>query len=432
VRSSLVDPVAVTGTGLLGASVRDVPEFTEALARGHSALTRPERTGTDPSGGPARQARIGALDLAAALDRIPGLSARQQALAVRTANRSPLPVRAATVAALQAWQQAGLEQRPIPPERIGIVVAGANLTERYTEDVGGPEATYLPARYALQHQDTDHVGTLSRVLGITGEGYCVGGASAGGNVAIVNAARLLRVGAVDACLVVGALTTLSRLQERGFLGLGAMAAAGPDPDEAPGVPFDVTHRGFHPGQAAAAVVLEHPLSAARRGAPELARLLGYALGLDGNHLADPSVDGEARVMASAIASAGLAPGDVGYVNAHGTGSPQGDRVESEALLRVFGSGPGRPWVNSTKGITGHCLSAAGVVEAVATVMQLRAGFVHPNVGLGRSVVPSLRLVGGQRVAENFRFALSNGFGFGGINTAVLLGPGQDRPGDAQL
>ena len=142
---------------------------------------------------------------------------------------------------------------------------------------------HLPARYALHFLDTDHVGTVSEVLGVTGEGYTVGGASASGNVAIINGVRLVTCGAVDVCLVIGALTDLSGMERQSFYNLGAMATTTCRP-------FDVDREGFVPGQAAACLVLESPESAAERGVPALGHIAGYAQRLD----ADPARRAERR------------------------------------------------------------------------------------------------------------------------------------------
>jgi malonyl-ACP decarboxylase len=212
------------------------------------------------------------------------------------------------------------------------------------------------------------------------------------------------------------------MELQGFYNLGAMAGArGGAFPLARCRPFDGDREGFVPGQGAACLVLESGHSAARRSAPVWARLAGHALCLDANSLADPRVAGEAWVMAQAIRRAGLTPDRIDYVNAHGTGSTLGDQVEVAALREVFGAEVGRPWINSTKGLVGHCLCAAGVVEAVATIVQLRDGFVHPNANLRRPIDPGCRFVGARAERASIEFALSNGFGFGGFNTSVLFG-----------
>jgi malonyl-ACP decarboxylase len=249
----------------------------------------------------------------------------------------------------------------------------------------------------------------------------VGGASASGNLGLIQASRLIETGAADACVVVGALSDLAPLERQAFFNLGAMAGrAFADAPAAACRPFDHAHEGFVPGQAAACVILEAAHSAVARGVRALAHLVGYACKLDGNSHADPSEDGEVRVMTEAIARAGLAPTDIGYVNAHGTSSPLGDHTEVRALRRVFEAARVRPVINSTKGWVGHCLSAAGVVEAIAVIAQLAGDFVHPSANLERPIDAACRFAGAAAEPARLAFALSNAFGFGGINTSVVI------------
>ncbi|WP_406207915.1 polyketide beta-ketoacyl:ACP synthase [Kitasatospora sp. NBC_01560] len=416
--------VLVTGAGVLCATAPDTDAFARALRAGTSGIGLRTVDGDYPELRPRLCADLPGFDLRTA---VAGRAAALRRSALRVAGRSPLSVQASVTVALEAWERSGLADRPVPGERAGLIVAGHNLGGRYAEEVrhrytGSP--VHLPARYPLQFMDTDHVGTVSQLLGLTGEGYTVGGASASGNVAVINAARLVAAGAVDVCLVLGALTDLSDMERQAFYNLGAMAGGrGTAPQES-SRPFDADHEGFVPGQGAACLVLESAASAARRGAEVWARLAGYALRLDGNGLADPSLTGEAEVISRAIRQAGLTPDRIDYVNAHGTGSPLGDETELAALREVFGEGAGRPWVNSTKGLVGHCLCAAGVVEAVATLLQMRGRFVHGNANLRRPLAAGARLVGGRSRPLAIGYAVSNGFGFGGFNTSVVFG----RPG----
>ncbi|XVV00804.1 beta-ketoacyl synthase N-terminal-like domain-containing protein [Actinosynnema sp. CA-248983] len=408
-----MSPPAVVGTGIVCSTGTGVPAFTAALRSGRRGIVAT----ADGLGAP-----LGDWSLREALALVPE-PLRTRAL--RAAGRAPRPVAVAVAAAVQAWVSAGMPD--VPGDRVGVVVAGHNLTDRYTHDLWRSYAdrvAYLPARFALHALDSDHVGTLSEVLSATGEGFTVGGASASGNVGIVHGARLVASGAVDCCVVVGALTELTPLHRRGFTTLGALAQQDGDPDAACR-PFDADRRGFVPGEAAAALVLESPGSAARRGAVVRAWVAGTALGLDGNRLADPDAAGEARVMRAALRAAGVHPRDLDYVNAHGTASRLGDQTEVAALHAVLGDAVGRPWVNSTKGLTGHCLASAGVVEAVATVAQIEGGFVHPNANLRRPLDDRVRFVGATSRPARLRWALSNGFGFGGINSAVVFAGSHD-------
>jgi malonyl-ACP decarboxylase len=412
--------VAITGMGVVCAIGDDVASFTAALRAGRSAV-RPVRGGP---GGDWLGAVLPDFSFPGAVAARRALPEPLRRVALCAGRRGDRPVKAALAAALQAWEDARLHDTAPPAERIALVVAGSNLTAAYAYAQYARHAAnpaHVPASYALHALDTDHVGTISEALGVRGEGYTVGGASASGNVGIVNGARLVACGAADACLVVGAMTELSPLERRSLAALGALAgSAARDPAAARCRPFDAGHEGFAPGEGAACLVLESAGSARRRAAPALAWLAGHHLALDANRLPDAREDGEAGAMVAAMASAGVGPADIGYVNAHATGTPGGDRAELRALRRALGGSVDRPWVNATKALTGHCLSAAGVVEAVATVAQLRHRFIHPNPALRRPVEAGFRFAGAAAEPADVEHALSNSFGFGGFTTSIVL------------
>ena len=155
----------------------------------------------------------------------------------------------------------------------------------------------------------------------------------------------------------------------------------------------------------------------------LAQVLGGSLVLDGNRLANPNEEGEVRAMASALKQAGVAPGEVDYLNTHGTSSPLGDETEIRAVRRVFKENLSHLWINATKGLTGHCLCSAGVVEGIASIIQMQEGFVHPNVNLDNPIDRECRWVGSEAVSDGINVSMSNSFGFGGINSSVILKKG---------
>lgn len=412
--------VAVTGAGVLCSIADSLDTFAHALRVGRSGIALRRRTDDGPA---LTGADLPDFDFAAAVAAwdLPEHTRRE---ALRAAGRAPLAVRAGLLAAVQGWVSAGLHRSAPDGDRVGLVVGGQNLSGAYSDRMRPRYASspsHLPARYGLHVLDTDHVGVLSRVLGIRGEGYTVGGASASGNVAIANGCRLITSGTVDVCVVVGALADLSDMEWQAFINMGAMAAPDrPGPAAGRAGPFDAGRAGFVPGQATACLVLEAADSAHLRGATALGQVLGHGSGLDGNSLADPNAGGQAAAMGQALRRAGLEPAAVDYVNAHGTGSRVGDETEVAALRAVFGPDVGRPWINATKGLIGHTLWAAGVVEAVATLVQMRDGFVHPNVNLARPVDDACRFVGAAAVPATIGVALSNAFGFGGINSSVVL------------
>lgn len=331
--------------------------------------------------------------------------------------------RSALLAAAEAWQQAGCTAAA---KRIGVIVAGSNLNQG---EVAAAAARHdagksIRPSYAMQFLDTDYVGLLSETLAIRGEGFTVGGASASGGVALAHGRRALLSGDVDAVLVVGVPMLLAGAEAAALTAIGA-ACQGTALTACR--PFDRDAAGFVYGQASAAMVLERHDQVREQGRSCLALLAGASLGLDGHRGTHPSVAGEAAAMHAALAQAGLTPGAIDLVSAHGSSSVTGDRAEAEALRTVFGAAPHQPSVNAPKALLGHCLASAGVLEAVATVLQLRHGFVHGNPTLDAPIDDLLRWCGKRAEARPLRAALSNSFGFSGINTSQVFTHPENQP-----
>lgn len=423
--SDAPDRVAITGVGIVSALGHGVASFAAALREGRSGARR--------MGGEGRLAQIPAALLAdfnldAALASSGDLPGALVQRARRAARRAPVSVQAAVAAATEAWHRAGLDRGGAEPERTELIVAGQNLNQRLSFDARtrfAEQPEYLPPAYGSQFLDTNHVGTLSEVLEIRGEGCTVGGASASGNVALLNGLRRIRSGEASACVVVGAMMELSPVELWALDAIGALSLGEAEVDPARACrPFDQQRSGFLYGEASACLILEPWAAARARGAQILGELCAGSVVLDGSRGTDPSAEGEARAMSLALARAGVAPSRIDYVNAHATASWLGDEAELAAIERVFGTAPG-PWVNSTKPLVGHTLSAAGVVEALATLIQMNEGFLHPNPNLDEPIRPGVRLVGTTCEPVRAELALSNSFGFGGINTSIVLARSED-------
>jgi malonyl-ACP decarboxylase len=317
----------------------------------------------------------------------------------------------------EAWQEAGLDDAD--PSRIGLVVGGSNVQQRelvqlHARYTGNPE--FLRPTYGLTFMDTDVCGLCTELFPIRGFANTLGGASASGLLAVLQAVWAVRSGQVDVCVAVGALMDLSYWELLAFRAIGAMGS-----DAFAGYagaacrPFDRRHDGFIFGEACGVVVVER--EGARPHPEPYARVLGVATAVDGNRNPDPSLAGEISVIEGALAQAGLSGGDVDYVNPHGTGSVIGDETELRALGKT---GLGGARINATKSITGHGLSAAGAVEVVATLLQMRAQRLHPTHNLEDPVDDSFDWV--RRESEPFAFetAVSLSMGFGGLNSAICL------------
>lgn len=418
-------PVVITGMGIISSIGQSIEEFALALKEGKSGIDW-----LRSSPGPPITVKIGAeirdFDFKSRLRQYwqptPGEGLLEKA--DRCAGRSPFPVQASVLSALQAWEGAQMHREKIPSHRLGLVVAGNNLNQDYSFGLHqkvqqAPE--FLNPRYALHFMDTDHIGTLSEIFEIQGEGFTVGGASASGNVGVLKGYQLVQWGMVEACLVVGGLTYLSPLEMQAFYNLGAMGGKHfqNQPDKACR-PFDKDHEGFIYGQASGCLILESLESSEKRKVRPLAEILGGSLVLDGNRLSNPGEDGEVRAMTNALQQANLKPGQIHYLNAHGTSSPLGDETEIKAVKRVFKENLSRLWINSTKGLTGHCLSSAGVIEGIAVIIQLQEGFVHPNLNLENPIDHECRFSRHKAEIVSLDRAISNSFGFGGINSSIIL------------
>lgn len=346
----------------------------------------------------------------------------------KASRRSRLDVAMAVICALEAWQQASLNDATINPEHVGIVVAAQNSTTNYQYNLYPKfikNPNYLSPNYALQFMDSDTIGVLSEIFSIQGEGFTVGGASATGNIAILRAFELINHRSVDACLVIGSLANLSPMELQGFHNIGALGGKtfADEPNKACR-PFDKQHDGFIYGQAACCLILESLSSALRRQVPILAYLLGGACLLDGNHLTNPNLDGEIRVMKKAVKNAGIAVSDIDYINTHGTSAPLGDEIEIAAIESFLGAHRSQVLLNSTKSIVGHCLWSAGIIEAIATVLQLQTGFVHPTLNLVNPINNRCHIVRGRCEHASPTIGLSNSFGFSGINTSIVIAKNQ--------
>ncbi|EKE75765.1 beta-ketoacyl synthase N-terminal-like domain-containing protein [Oceanibaculum indicum] len=331
-------------------------------------------------------------------------------LPARIARTAGLPGRAAIAVLDEAWREAGLEA--LDPARIGLVVGGSNLMAREQmlaqRDYAGRMA-YWPPRHGHMFLDTDIAGLCASAFPIRGFTMSVGGASASGAVAVIQAAEAVRSGRVDACIALGALQDVSCLDLQGFQALGALAEVCR--------PFDRDHAGFVYGESTAALVLCRADIATE---VPYGTLAGWAHLASGNRGPEPSMEGELAAIRASLAMAGLPPEDIEYVNAHATGTPLGDATEL-AALRAAGLDHAR--INATKSLIGHGLASAGAVELAATLIQMRDGRLHPTRHLDNPQDPAMGFVRGAPEERTIRTALKLSFGFGGVDTALVIREG---------
>ncbi len=368
---------------------------------------------------------IGPLDIRGAERLISPLGAQVQGWdeqAHFTAKSLPLYDRFtqfALVAAREAVAQAGLAFAGTRlAARAGVILgtAGGGVTtiddsyrDVYALDKNRVHPFTVPRLMASSA--ASHIGIEHGLLGPT---FTVSSACASSNHAMGLAFQMVRAGVAPVMLTGGAEAMLTFGGLKAWEGLRVMTADAVRP-------FSADRSGMAQGEGAGVFVFEDLAHARARRADVLAEVVGFGMTADAHNIVIPSQDGAERAMAAALAEAGAAPSDVGYINAHGTGTQVNDRVESAAIQTVFGGHSGRLMVSSTKSMHGHLIGATGAVELLASIMALREGVVAPTVGY-RVPDPAcaLDVVPNQARHAHVTLALSNAFAFGGLNAVLAL------------
>jgi len=347
-------------------------------------------------------------------------------MGAKEARRLDSFVQFSIAAAKEAVEQANLIDTSLDPERVGVIVGtgiGAIRSIEIEMDIlrnrGPSRVTPL-----LVPKGTPDVPSneISLLYGFKGPSGSVSTACSSGSDSIIAAARCLREGAADVMIAGGAEAPVSELSLATFANLRALSRATGDPTRVCR-PFDKDRSGFVLAEGAGVIVLETLEHAQKRGARILALLVGYGQTTDAYHKTapDPSGAGAARAIQQAIVMAGLAPEEVGYVNAHGTSTPQNDPMETEAIKRALGPHAYKAPVSSTKSMTGHLIAAAGAVEAVVAIQTILTGVIPPTINY-ETPDPACDLfyVPNSSIERQVDVAISNSFGFGGHNSCLAF------------
>jgi nodulation protein E len=322
------------------------------------------------------------------------------------------------VAAREALRNSGVVLTPELRERSAIVcgsaVGGQAAIEAGFQDLwveGRGRVHPLTIPKTMSNAGASHI---AMDLGMSGPTYTVSTACSSANHAIGQAFRLVRDGEADVAMTGGSEAMFSIGMLKAW---EAMRVIAPDTCR----PFSKDRRGMILGEGGAMMVLE-PMDAAKaRGAKIFAEICGFGMTADAHHLTQPAVHGPARAMRGALREAGLAPEAIGYINAHGTGTPGNDPVESSAIREVFGAHADKIGVSSTKSMHGHALGAAGALEAIATILALYHGILPPTANFNeRDPECDLDYIPNQPRALRVEAALSNSFAFGGLNAVVAF------------
>ena len=417
--------VACTGMGVIS-PVADHPEsFVDALLEGRSAISRWQffddervysKVGGDLFGYDAKA------KLAALQERLPDAVGARLRKIFRGA---PMSTRLSMLCAVDAWLDAALPfEGGEMAERTAVIVGGHNLGERYLIEnfkTFCEEPDWIDAHAALLTLDTDHAGSVSEVLGSRGAQYTLGGACASSNIALRSAVDEIRYHGHDRAVVVGPTFDFSAM------GLHAMALMGAitfesfnDAPARASRPYDVAREGFVPSHGTAVLVMEDYELARARGARMYGEVLAVVATADGNHLPNPSTEGQARTIERTLQQAGVVPEQVGFVSAHATSTPLGDVSELRAIRAAFGPHAERLKINAPKSMLGHTCWSAPAVETVAALGQLRRQRLHGSINVD-TLDPDVDLdvCPNDPVAHEFDVLLKNAFGFGGTNCCAL-------------
>lgn len=397
--------VAITGLGIISPLGLNLAENWESLRTGRCAI------------GPMRDIRdleVLRFQNAAQVrgyDPLKHFEGGKEAYIDRFAQFSIVPAR-------EALKDSGIELTPQLREAAAIVcgsaVGGQSAIEAGFDDLwrnarGRVHPLTIPK--TMSNAGASHI---SMDLGLSGPAYTVSTACSSANHAIGQAFRMVREGHVEMAVTGGseAMFTIGMLKA-----WEAMRVIAPDTCR----PFSKDRRGMILGEGGAMMILE-PMDAAKaRGAKIYAEICGFGMTSDAHHLTQPAMHGPARAMKGALREAGMAPEEVGYINAHGTGTPGNDPVETAAIRDVFGAHADKVAVSSTKSLHGHALGAAGALEAVATVLALQRGILPPTANYNEQDPEcDLDYIPNEPRAKQVSAALSNSFAFGGLNAVVAF------------
>lgn len=335
----------------------------------------------------------------------------------------------ALVASDQAMSDAGLTKDNINPDRIGVVLGSGigglitfqNEVTDFARGDGNPR--FNPFFIPKMILDIA-AGQISMRHNLRGPNYAVVSACASSTNAIIDALTLLRIGKADIIVTGGSEAVISEAGVGGFNAMKAMSERNDDPKTA-SRPYDKDRDGFVMGEAAGVLILEELEHAKARGAKIYCEVVGGGATADAHHITAPHPEGlgAKNVMLVSLKDAGMKPEDIDYINTHGTSTPLGDIAEVKAILDVFGDHAYKLNISATKSMTGHCLGAAGVIEAIACIQAVRTDIVPPTINHftdDPELDPKLNFTFNKAQQRPVNAALSNTFGFGGHNACVIV------------
>ncbi len=327
----------------------------------------------------------------------------------------------AYVATVEALENAKISQEYLDKNEVGILYGNDSTAKSIIDTIDivreKTDTTLVGSGAIFKGMNSSVTMNLSTIFKLKGVNFTISAACASGSHSIGMAYQLIKSGLQD-CVICGGAQEINKLAMGSFDGLGVFAMNTKNPDQA-SRPFDKNRDGLVPSGGAATLIVESYESAVKRGAPILAEIIGYGFSSNGEHISTPNVEGPSRAMKKALDQANIEPSSIEYVNAHATSTPVGDSNEAKAIYEVFGENG--PYVSSTKSMTGHECWMAGASEVIYSLLMMHNDFIAPNINLDEpdEDAEKLNLVS-KTLDKKFDVFLSNSFGFGGTNSALII------------
>ena len=399
--------VVITGMGIYSCIGENKEQVVDSLYMGRSGI------GLDPA-----RKEMGYRSALTGILRKPDLK-----LALNRRQRTMLSEHGAYayMATVEAMTQAGIDADWLKNHEVGILYGNDSSAEAVVHGADVIREKHntmlVGSGNIFQSMNSTLTMNLSTIFNLRGINFTLSGACASGSHAIGMAYLLIRQG-LQECVLCGGAEEVNVFSMGNFDALGAFSIREDEPERA-SRPFDKNRDGLVPSGGGATLVVESYESAMSRGATILAEVVGYGFSSNGEHISVPNVDGPVRSLRMALQDAGMTPAQIGYVNAHATSTPIGDLNEARAIDEVFGDS--KPYVTSTKSLTGHEMWMAGASEIIYSTLMMQRDFIAPNLNFEEPDEASCRLnIPAERVDCGFDAFLSNSFGFGGTNSTLII------------
>jgi 3-oxoacyl-[acyl-carrier-protein] synthase I len=327
----------------------------------------------------------------------------------------------AYMATIEALKNAKIEDSYFDENEVGILYGNDSVSKAIieaTDIIREKKDTALIGSGAIfKSMNSTVTMNLSTIFRLRGVNMTISAACASGSHSIGLGYLLIKQGMQD-MIICGGAQEINKYAMASFDGLGVFSPNEANPAKA-SRPFDASRDGLVPSGGGATLIIESYESAVKRGAPIIAEIIGYGFSSNGGHISTPNVEGPATAMRRALEQAGVHPSEVGYINAHATSTPLGDANEAKAIFEVFGES--NPHVSSTKSMTGHECWMAGASEVIYSTIMMQNDFIAPNINFENPDEDSKKLnIAAETVNKKFDIYLSNSFGFGGTNSAVVV------------